>query len=408
MARKVKKTIKTIFKNEEEEFKTLLNDYRKKYLPSKYNQLELLDWLCSDEILHYMSITSRGDGKSFNYIGALAWLSYHLNFGTMLLVRHWSLMDKMAEMVFEIIRTVGMFDIENVGIQAKADYLTITIEGREVFIITNLNNASDLKQSSAVLRNYPVVLYDEFLTLGEDYVTNELAKLQTIIKSIDRMGKRPYIKRPKIIYLGNPVNFDSPILPALNIFYALQNQEINTIQQHGKTILELRRNDEVNEEKTTGYFEDSVDSDITGEFNFSNYRLADQQTYNKALTNGTLYKIRLEDKLSYVILESDNEYILSIEESKLDENYCIHLKDETATCEYLKPSFYKDSFIKRFQKGHFNFKDSFSRTFIEGNEDLQRLNFFKLNAVASTDHEDAYANIVRESWISRLAKIYEQ
>lgn len=38
---------------------------KKKYLPEEFNQLELLDELCNDEIYHYISITSRGDGKSF-------------------------------------------------------------------------------------------------------------------------------------------------------------------------------------------------------------------------------------------------------------------------------------------------------------------------------------------------------
>ena len=46
-------------------------EYKEKYLPHEFNQLELLDELldelCNDEIDHYMSITSRGNGKSFNY-----------------------------------------------------------------------------------------------------------------------------------------------------------------------------------------------------------------------------------------------------------------------------------------------------------------------------------------------------
>ena len=38
------------------------------YTPEEFNQLELLDELCNDEIVHYISIKSRGNGKSFNYI----------------------------------------------------------------------------------------------------------------------------------------------------------------------------------------------------------------------------------------------------------------------------------------------------------------------------------------------------
>ena len=61
----------SLFKNEKEEYTYYLKEYKEKYLPKEFNQLELLDELCNDEIDHYMSITSRGDGKSFNYISAV-------------------------------------------------------------------------------------------------------------------------------------------------------------------------------------------------------------------------------------------------------------------------------------------------------------------------------------------------
>ena len=66
-------------KNEKEEYayylkeykeykeKYLPKEYKEKYLPEEFNQLELLDELCNDEIDHYISIKSRGNGKSFNY-----------------------------------------------------------------------------------------------------------------------------------------------------------------------------------------------------------------------------------------------------------------------------------------------------------------------------------------------------
>ena len=89
----------SLFKNEKEEYAYYLKEYKEKYLPEEFNQLELLDELCNDEIDHYMSITSRGDGKSFNYISAVGYLSYHLNMGCTLLVRHFTLQEKMRELV---------------------------------------------------------------------------------------------------------------------------------------------------------------------------------------------------------------------------------------------------------------------------------------------------------------------
>src|SRR5699024_12510163 len=69
----------SLFASEKEEYAFYLKEYKEKYLPKEFNQLELLDELCNDEIDHYMSITSRGDGKSFNYISAVGYLCYHLN-----------------------------------------------------------------------------------------------------------------------------------------------------------------------------------------------------------------------------------------------------------------------------------------------------------------------------------------
>ena len=50
----------SLFASEKEEYAYYLKEYKEKYLPNEFNQLELLDELCNDELDHYMSITSRG------------------------------------------------------------------------------------------------------------------------------------------------------------------------------------------------------------------------------------------------------------------------------------------------------------------------------------------------------------
>ena len=105
----------SLFSSEEEEYKYYLKEYREKYLPEEYNQLELLDELLNPDIDHYMSITSRGDGKSFNYISALGYLSSMMEqfTGICLIVRHFTLQDKMRELVEEILQTTGWCDFKN-------------------------------------------------------------------------------------------------------------------------------------------------------------------------------------------------------------------------------------------------------------------------------------------------------
>lgn len=399
----------SLFATEKEEYLYYLNEYREKYLPAEFNQLELLDELTNDEIDHYISITSRGDGKSFNYISAVAYLCCHLNMGCVLLVRHFTLQDKMRELVEDILQTTGWCNYANdFHYRTTPDYLIISIGMKDVFLITDINNASDLKQSSAVLKNYPIVIYDEFLTLTDDYCKNEYEKIRVIYKSIDRVKNRPYIKTPKMIYLANPVNFDSPLLPALNIYNKLQTQDINTIKQYGNVLLELRRNDARNDGKNLRAFPDENDSDVTGEFNFSNHKLVNEDTYYKLYNHAKSVKVKLNDGLMLHIVSNHDTVILSVEKSDNTEQYCINLADETEKSQFLSDKYYKVNFMKKHQKGMFYYKDSFSKTYMERDTFLMQLNLFKLiPASREITTEETYQKIKENNFLKMLAQKYE-
>lgn len=399
----------SLFKNEKEEYAYYLKEYKEKYLPTEFNQLELLDELCNDEIDHYMSITSRGDGKSFNYISAVGYLSYNLNMGCTLLVRHFTLQEKMRELVEDILQTIGWCHFNtDYHYRSTADYLIISIGTKDVFLITDINNASDLKQSSAVLKNFPIVIYDEFLTLSDDYVKNEYEKIRTIYKSIDRVKNRPYIKTPKMIYLANPVNFDSPLLPSLKIYNKLQTQEINTIKQYDNVLLELRRNDARNDGKNLRAFPDSDDADVTGQFQFSNYKLISEDVYYNIYNHAKSVKIKLEDRLMLHVISKNDKIVLSIERSDNTEEYCINLADETQKSQYLNDKYYKQSFIKKHEKGMFLYKDSFSKSYMERDTMLMQLNLFKLiPSSKEISTEETYQKIKENNFLKALAKKYE-
>ena len=59
----------SIFKKESKEDQLIkyLNKCRKN-IPEKYNHGLLLDYLCDDRVDLLFSITTRGDGKTFNYL----------------------------------------------------------------------------------------------------------------------------------------------------------------------------------------------------------------------------------------------------------------------------------------------------------------------------------------------------
>ena len=73
------------------DFKKWVEKYRKKYIPKDFNQLLWLDELTKDTIDVYLSITNRGDGKSFNTIGASLKMGYDLDLKPIFIVRHWEL-----------------------------------------------------------------------------------------------------------------------------------------------------------------------------------------------------------------------------------------------------------------------------------------------------------------------------
>lgn len=399
----------SLFATEEEEYAYYLKEYKSKYLPAEYNQLELLDHLCDESIDHFMSITTRGDGKSFNYISAVAYLCYHLDMGCTLLVRHFTLQDKMRELVEDIFSTIKWFNYPNdFRVRTTSDYLICSIGDKDIFLITDINNASDLKQSSAVLKNFPIILYDEFLTLADDYCKNEYEKIRTIYKSIDRIKDRPYIKTPKCIYLANPVNFDSPLLPSLKIYNQLQTQEINTMKQYRNVLLELRRNDSRNDGKNTRAFPDEYDSDVTGQFEFSNYKLVNEEQYLQVFQHSKSVKIKLPEKMCLHFIEKDGTMILSVERSDNTEQYCTELIDEKEDCQYLTEKYYKQSFIKKHEKGLFLYKDSFSKTFIQRDPHLMSLNLFKLlPSSKQTTTEETYEQVQARNYMKAMQEKYE-
>lgn len=404
----IKQAIRKTFLSEEEEYQNTLKEYKSKYLPKEYNQLELLDQLTNNDIDWYISVTSRGDGKSFNYIGAMAYLCYYLEFGCTLLVRHWTLQEKAKTLVQDIIATIKMFSLDDLTYKNDTDYIIIYIKNKPVFFITDLNRASDLKQASHLLKEFPIILYDEFLTLSSDYVANEYEKLKIIYQSIDRKANRKYIDHPKIILLGNPVNFDSPVLPALKIYNAMQNQEINTIKQHKNILLELRRNDNRNAIKNSRVFPIENDENYLGQFQFSNYLLASEKDYTSNLRGARIATIKIDDNLMMKIVDNQFNTILSIEQSDNNENYCIHLNDVTEKRLLIKDNYYKERFIKKYKKDMFLYKDAFSKQYIASHEDLQMIDFYKcLPSDTNVTTEEIYKTVEHNNILDMLAKKYE-
>ena len=240
---------KTFNPTEDEIYQSYIQTFREKYIPLRFNQVKMLDELNNPEIDHYISISNRTDGKSFNYIHALLNIAIEYNIGISFYSRNMMLRISYQTLLDEIIDQSPIFERKDFTFIRTQYYIEVLYQQQSIAVISSLNDATELKYSSNFLKKYPIMVYDEFLALQNDYLPDEWERLKTIYESIDRNQDIPLIKKPKIIYLGNAVNFDSPVLHGLKIFNILENHPINTAKIYKydfNVMLEINRNDNAN------------------------------------------------------------------------------------------------------------------------------------------------------------------
>lgn len=367
-----------IFLNDYEKY---LNHFRKKYIPKKYNQILLMDELENPDIDHYISISNRADGKTFNYIHYLLDYSLRTGVGFTLIARHYTVRFSYQKLIQEIIDTLQTnYDPKKFHFIRNDFYILIGYKDKEVGIITDLNQATDLKYLSNYLKHFPIMVYDEFLALEGDYLPDEWDRLKTIYSSINRKTEIPHIKIPKIIYLGNAVNFSSPILSNLNIFNILENHKINTMGLYGNIALEMMRNDKVNIKRNLRAF-DEYDDDMTkGQFNINYHNIASK--HFKKLIQTNKIRIIVKTRHEFLIIEynrNTHDILLSITNYEENYNFNTEIKDNTDESIFLNASYYDDDHYKKYDKDLFKFNNQYSKDMIlDNNLSLSLLKITKI------------------------------
>src|SRR5699024_3650354 len=91
-------------------YKKYVEDFRESYIPELYNPIELMDYLLDDELDHYISISNRADGKSFNYIHFLMNLSIDYGIGFTLIARHYTIREAYINLIQKILNTFDTID----------------------------------------------------------------------------------------------------------------------------------------------------------------------------------------------------------------------------------------------------------------------------------------------------------
>lgn len=360
----------------------------RKAIPKRFNQIELAEEIFNPEIDWLVSISNRTDGKSFNYVNLAVQMAIDLDINFTLISRTFMLRNAYTSFLYKLFEETGR-GIEGLLFKRTDDYVMCIYNEKIIGIITDLNNATDLKYSSNFIKDFPFIIYDEFLALEGDYLPDEYDRLKTIYESIDRNGgKIPFIKEPKILLLGNAVNFSSPLLAELDLFNKLETHPINSLKIYDNIALEMRRNENANEARNTRAFKSENDAMTTGQFKINNFKLITKPEYDKISVNGTDFYVKLSDNLYMNIHYYPNaDYytdkpVLSIEAGIHDYLFCMDLKDLKEGVTFLNGFYYSEFMERKYNNGLFLFKNAFSKDYITSNLNVLQINIYKCIGVA--------------------------
>ena len=366
----------------EQKYQKMLNQFRKDHIPERYNQVKLLDELTNPDIDHFISISNRTDGKSFNYIHALLYFAIEYDIGISFYSRNMMLRVSYQQLIDEIIEMSTIFDRKDFNFIRQQYYVTLNYKEKTIALISDLNNATELKYFSNYMKNFPIMVYDEFLALETDYLPDEWDRLKTIYQSIDRLEKYPLIHKPKIFYFGNAVNFESPILHGLKIFNILENHKINTAKIYHydfNVMLEVNRNDNANEQRNTRAFGSQDDSMTTAQFETNDHNIATDDDRNEIKRNPRSIYVKLKNDYLRIWFNRDSLNVILSIVSQTDEpcQYNMQLKDNKKDSTYLNQSYFNDDHIKKIDRDVYLFENNFSKNYIT--TDFHELNRLKIN-----------------------------
>lgn len=368
-------------KLKEKNYKAQIAQFREKHIPKQYNQVLLLDELNNPDIDHFLSISNRTDGKSMNYIHALLKIAIDYDLGLTFLSRNMMLRSSYQELINDIVEISSIFELGDFNFINTQYYVSLIHKGRTIAIISDLNNASQLKYYSNFLKKFPIIVYDEFIALETEYLTDEWVRLKTIYESIDRIEKYSLITKPKIFYFGNAVNFESPVLHGLNLFNILEKHPINSAKIYNNIMLEIHRNENANLMRNTRAFSSEDDAMTTAEFESNDYNIATDNDRNQIKKNPRFIYIKLKQDYLRIWFNRDTlDVILSIEANiQEDYHYNLLLKDNRSNSIFLNESYFNENHIKRIDKGIYLFDNNYSRNIIT--TDFGGLNQLKINKI---------------------------
>lgn len=383
----------------EEKFLKFIQEFRKENIPKNFNQAKGVENLINKDNDYTVSISSRTDGKSFNYIGLLMGVAYEFDLGILFLDRHYTVRQAYMENIWEIMHVMPYFDEKELTFERSDEYVTVVYKDKTIGAITDINNSSDLKNHSHFLAKFPIMVYDEFLTIETDYIPLEDKHFERIYRSVDRNEHIPLIEIPKVFLLGNPENFSSPLIGMLDLYNKLEKHPINTGKHYDNIYLEMFRNDNQNAKRNLRAFKYADNSAISGEFQINNTYIAndDIRTMIKRGGFNTTF-IKLDEgflKLTYNI--ETKKTLISYVSSVHTYDFCTQVADKKEGVIFLGATYYKDSHLKYHENGFYYYDNSYTKNLITRDNNLVCLKLWKcVSQHAINNKEEISDRIDRE------------
>lgn len=418
----ITKVIKQFSQTEKEKQKQELLDfiqqYRENNIDDGYNPIHGLDQLTNDDVDYILSISNRGDGKTFGYLGCLVAIAYHFDLPLMLLQRHWTLREGAIDELIEVVterEALPEFDKYYI-IDKQREYTCVYYKDKLIAIACELDNSSDLKRKSFFIRKARIIVYDEFITLPCDYVPQEAVQYTRIFKSVHRgfqSGELPYIGNIKVVCLGNPENLASPVLHMLKVTRQVQQQPINTEKIFRNVYVEKFENEKVNAKVNLRAIPEG-DTSSKGDFQYNLHNIPNDDEMNAMLsqlhdslwiklTEGYLevqYSLPHQDKILIRYMNYNDTY-----------DFCTNVHDYNGLATYIDNHLYNDDFYRHHLNDEFYYNDEYSRGVVLKDENLKNLNLYTLIAMHHEEHHDPendeyYIELQRKNYQER--DIYQE
>lgn len=365
-------------KKEKKRIDDIINEYVSN-VPEKYYNLRVIKELTNDNFLRFWGISSNAAGKTFNATILFCYLGLKTSAKPNFIVRHYDLMaryiEKMRDKILSSEYAKKYFPKPDHFIFRNRDtYTMMTYEGKQIAIISCLANDGDLKFSSEILSDFPILIFDEFIATDGHYIKREVKKLEIIHRSTDRNHNDKKINT-KIIFFANPLNFDSEFLDYYDIYEKLETQKIGEyVEYDDKNVLDLFKNEHVNIEKNNDMFPPvEGDDGSNAEFLINNFLLKPVKKEDKLLAC-----VKLQDEYIVQVYDSAGKDVLKVTSYSPQIDFTLNLKDVTKKIKMLNKKYIRNKNLDDFKKGKYLFANMFTLNYFSKNATSQQINYKKI------------------------------